>query len=290
MDNTHLYWGHFSGTIRRSTKAPNSNSVAIVKDTTVSDLVLHGAYVYWLHRGSLAEESKDDAIYRARKDGSDTPVLLVSKQKNISGLAVDDTHIYWTDETEGTVVRHTKVGPQCGSEGEPACEVLVSAQPEPIHVSVDDEHVFWSNKNWGDVGIGRIAKAGGPIDVLVTSTEGVNNQFVLDSTHVYFARDREGSGATIRRVAKAGGPTERVYHADFWVDASLRRLAVQGDYVYWTGFSKGGVWRVPKTGGDALRLVKSGSPRPFSPFSLVVDDQHVYFSSQSNVEIVRVPR
>lgn len=144
-----------------------------------------------------------------------------------------------------------------------------------LAIAVDEDHVYFTNKGGRVL---RIAKTGGAPTVLASGLPDEPAAIALDGTHVYVSAVTWSSSATqeqgvVGRVPKQGGALEVLAKGI----PTARGAWVSGDDVFVvTGRSgrPGAVLRVPKAGGEPVRVVEDGTLA-----HVAVDDSAIYFTS-----------
>ncbi len=150
----------------------------------------------------------------------------------------------------------------------------------PLAIAVDDESVFFTNKGGK---ILRVAKTGGAQTVLGQGLPDEPSAIALDDTHVYVSAVTWTSSATqeqgvVARVPKAGGSVEVLAKGI----ATARGLWVSGDDVFVvTGRSgrPGAVLRIPKTGGEPVRIAEDGTLA-----HVTVDEEGILYTSDGTFQ------
>lgn len=134
--------------------------------------------------------------------------------------------------------------------------ILADQQAWPTRLAVDETHVYWANTGGNGVGgIARVAKAGGAIETLYSSSSGPDS-IGLDDEFVYFA-ERQNPGALLR-VPRAGGSSAILRN-----EASGFTWVLGEDVIYFNDDS-GGIHSMPKTGGAETLLV-AAAVNTYSP-------------------------
>lgn len=222
-----------------------------------------------------------------------------------SFLAIDATHVYFT-----TALGDVSKVPRCGG----SVVNLATKQQTPLGIAVHGEHVYFANggAEFGNGVIARVKKTGGLVEPLATKVLSPW-AIALDSTAVYWADsygrlykrlfDKAGtidvssmgggyagialddlyiywSSSDVGRVPKAGGGAREVLAAG---PVSGWCAAVDATQVFWTEY-RGGVFRMPKAGGEKTRIDVAGDQR-----CLAVDETHVYWM-EDGVGPLRAPK
>lgn len=168
---------------------------------------------------------------------------------------------------------------------------LLACVPGKVHLLVaDGEGFYLFLKEEG--GLFRIPRAGGPPQRLA-DTGGLARRVALDATDLYVVRGSiegscaEGEGparAALIRVPQDGGAAERIT-PDL---VGLDHVAVDESHVYWAihdDLGGGSIWRAPKRGGGASRILSEVLPR-----GLAVDADSVSWTDARWEALLRIPK
>ncbi len=155
--------------------------------------------VYWTEAGT-SSTSDDGAVKSCPLTGCGAGPTVYAANVNLPRmLVIDATNVYWGTYDDGT-----------GSGGIWSCPLAGCASPhavasasQPYGMALDATYVYWVDQL--DSSVHRIAKAGGPVQVIDDGTSGVHTtpQFMaVDASSVYFTDDSGGVYATA--IAGAG--------------------------------------------------------------------------------------
>jgi hypothetical protein len=218
--------------------------------------------------------SEAGTLFRVTKDGGQS-IPLLTGELDIAAVASDGAHVYYAVGPFGdsAVARVPVLG------GAP---VVLASAPDvisPAALVLDATHAYVACRPTGavdgvpDGSIRRIAKDGGPVEVVVDHIFW-SRGFDVDATHAYYAT-RTGTTLRVDRAPLGGG--DPVVLADGF--DQIDDLAVRAGNVYFITsrvapdtLDYGELWRVPVSGGPLTRL---GST-PYSPRSLAVGPTDVY--------------
>jgi hypothetical protein len=181
-------------------------------------------------------------------------------------LALDGTSVYWT-----SFVPKTGALEKMPLGGQGAITTLAANQDNCHGLLVAGQAAYFTN-----YGSGVVAKAptdgNGPIIELAVGQQDPTH-LAADATYLYWTNWVSPAGS-IARVPRDGGPTEVV------VADQLRPYGIAVDVmnVYWTNSVGGTVMRKPLAGGAGVVLATVPSSQGY-PFSLVLDDGYVYFTT-----------
>ena len=103
----------------------------------------------------------------------------------------------------------------------------------------------------------------------------------VDTTHVYFATNTWAVDEAIRRVPRTGGPVELLDDT-----GGAYAIAIDATHVYAADGAGGTIFRIPKTGGTP-EVLATGQPYPFD---IVVDNDAVYWSSETDASVAKVAK
>ena len=143
--------------------------------------------------------------------------------------------------------------------------ILARDQGQTYTLAVDALNVYWSS--YDDGAVRRVPIGGGAIATLA-SGEVNPGPLILFGDNVYWPR----AGAGIFVLPLGGGAGHAVPLQDF---QPLFGFAIDGDGVYWTTFTGGGVYRAPLAGGAATPLALGQGQVQ----CLLVDPPWVYFTT-----------
>jgi hypothetical protein len=258
---THVYFGY---------AGQNAGGVAMVaKDGTGAaciacdvgmprELATDSTSVYWIDQG-LRE------VRKAPLDGSLVTTLWSGAVG--SPVAVDGAHVYWHDTSAGVVM-------QADADGANPTQ-LAAGQSSVGSLAVHAGALFFTTASE----VVQLDLTGRSLASLVA---GQNNprSVAADATHVYWATGPWGGAETVQRVARGGGAVEPL------ASAGAFALALDATHVYAADNYGGQIWRVPK-GGGPIEVLATGQPYPFD---IAVDASAVYWSSETNAAVAKVPK
>lgn len=238
-------------------------------------LFIDGDYVYFTTGGSASAEN---AILRVKAVGG--PVEKVAKVTQIvSGeLIVDGDYVYFTSESDQAVLQVQKTG---------GTATVIAQVPGPTFLASDSTHIYFTtfSKQAESGTLGRVAKTGGPAEVVLRGHPGMD-QLVVDESAIYFRSNRG-----LFKVAKAGGEPEQLIART--EHQNLDRLVADATHLYFFYESKNAgkyeVARLPKAGGTPQTIGPIGN----SSGRLALSSTHIYYFREANLNedlLVRVPK
>lgn len=183
-------------------------------------------------------------------------------------LASDDESLFWVacnqEANRSTIHRVSK-------DGGEALE-LARLGKRVYRIRTDETHVYMAVYGVNPVGTGeisRVAKDGGPVEVLVPDLASPW-AIAVDEAYTYYTHQGE-QAQTISRVPKAGGEAEVILTevANPW------QLAVDESYLYYAEQNAGRVMRVEKDGGEPVELAGGFT----ATVQVAVEDGRVYFTA-----------
>lgn len=188
----------------------------------------------------------------------DEVVLLVGADgTNLNDLALNSTHVfYWRN---GNNVYGIWRVPKTGGAPEFVSAMGGCCFGDP---HADDSYVYWTNY----YGVYRAPVSGGRPQTIYGGALIADS--ALDGDQIYWVTTTPSAGQGAVYAGPAGGGAPR---ALAFADAN-GSVAVDAQYAYWT--SSGGVWRVPKAGGAAERVISCGT---CDPRKVQVDADTLYY-------------
>jgi hypothetical protein len=260
LDATNVYWaasGNQSGqgSVGSASKAGGTVTQLATAQAFPMMVAVQAGQVYWVNRGATVGNG---GVYRVPVGGGSTAQIAGGLPLPIS-IALDPTYAYWT--TADRVSR----APLAGG----AAEILANNQNQPIGLAVTATDAFFSaggqvrrvslstkntttfasgnnptflaadaaNLYWLDTGAGKVMRAplagGAPVSIAavpagnngIPATSGI----AVSDTDVYFAFT-SGTQVALAKVPTNGvGSTPTVIA----LNASIRGIAVDAQYVYW---------------------------------------------------------
>lgn len=171
-------------------------------------------------------------------------------------------------------------------------EILAQGQVVPRGITVDDLRVYWTTEgpDLGNNGVWMRDKAGGtPVRLADT---GVRRpiSLLVDSTHAYWSDtstlscpERDG----ILRVSHVDTPDPSNFQILDTVCGKASMIALDTTRIYYARSGSGYVQSVPKAGGSPDDLVAAPGT---AQFGIAVDDSHVYWTDQTNQQVVRASK
>ncbi len=206
------------------------------------------------------------------------PFTLTKIDDGAWGLAVDGTTVYVAGLLNNEIVRVAKNTGAVLSV-DTASDILV-----PAWVAVGASSMVWSNRSSGTGSVAScpITGCGGNSPKVLVPVADRPNGVLVDGDTLYWA---ESYGGTLNSAHLSDGSSPTVL-----VPSSLGyqpyRMALHGEYLYFTDVANGHVVRVPKSGGPAVILGTSSSPA-----GIAVTDDTVYWADSQDMtgRILSVP-
>jgi len=220
---------------------------------------------------NTVKESNED---NNEKEVLISPSVLLAPGKPFD-VALDGSYVYWSEllgefcEPPGALKRFPITGG--------AVQTLYSSCDfSPANIAVDSQWVY--AVDWKSDNIVKIPITGGsPVTVAAANGAIYHRGISVDNTFVYWADD-DG----IKQATKDGASTVTLFS-----DPRVHDLAIDVDYVYWTGgmIGSGEIRRIDKSGGTVQTLASSGL---HYPRSLVVDESYVYWAEVTTLKRVSI--
>jgi hypothetical protein len=168
--------------------------------------------------------------------------------------------------------------------------VLAKDQISARSIVVDKQNIYWldfGTRGAHDGALRKVSLSGGKPVTLVDGLD-VPSALAVDANNLYWGSpstttnigiEVAGTGS-LMKVAIAGGPPTALATGLYW----LGSIAVDAEYVYWTGSdggvlnSSGTVMKVPIAGGDPTLIAKG----QISPKWIKVVDKTLYWGNMGN--------
>lgn len=221
---------------------------------SASGLAVGREHVFW------GDEAK--VVWRARKDGSEAPVLVGGQGLALEpvSLAIDETHVYWATYAKTPTGEVARAAIDDGP-----IEPLTTGWSQLSAVRIAQDDVFFLGAVDTTILVARVGKHGGSAEPRFMQASKNAPDFgalVSDTGSVYFVTD-----AAILRLPMSEGDAVVVHEDAF---GGRVPLAVDETHVYW-GFD-GALQRKRKDGSGAAETLASAAVG-----SLAVDATHVYW-------------
>jgi hypothetical protein len=206
---------------------------------------------------------------------------LADFQQEAWAIAVDATHVYWTNAggpgwnvqrvSKGGGAAEGLAGPNDNQAG-PVPDKAAQGQ-----IVLDATYVYWANEDTGL--IRRMLKNGSGQETLAQGYEPFGA--AVDDTHVYWS-NRKDTNRSVVRVPKSGGAVETVAAHGAAGDPGI--LAIDTQFVYWTGYDNGSVWRASKVTPFAPEMLwNPNASATIAGWGVVVDGVNVYWRSEPDI-------
>jgi hypothetical protein len=256
-----LYWWNFNATIGHAdTDGTNVNDDFVPAGPSTSCcgvVAVSGQYVFW------ADGQYDGTIGRADLDGTDViPDFINTGGHYIDGLAVSGNDLYWSSNAAGISGLTASIGEATVSGGGVDNTFITGAAAYGAIAANDDYLFFTDSLPTGTINsytsqIGRATVGGGDVDnSLITGIAGLQlTDLAAGSDYVYFG-DLPTSTVDIGRATVNGSDVDQSFVPD--VDAA--GLAIDPDYIYWSGEDE--IGRVDIDGSDPDSSLVTGLTDP----------------------------
>lgn len=274
----------------------------LVSAPKASSLAIDGESVYFVDGAS----SEGSTILKMAKNGAN-PVTLVSGEVAIYQMTVSGSGVYWTNRRQSPIGNVSRIATTGGQK-----TVLTSAN-FPMAVGVDGTSVIYTTQGNTESRLWSVPTSGGsPQGIVLFTTSGGGQSkdlaisagsvfvaatsgdkilragtnlsglttlassqdpdgIVVDGSHVYFTG---GLSSSLKRVGVGGGAVETL------AAPGSGRMATDGDWVYYC--SKVSRWH------KVSKVVEVLSAK--SCYDVAVDATHVYWTSQSDGAVYRLPK
>ena len=175
-----------------------TTEVLATGQTAATDLdALDADYVYWTN-------DAETLVLRSPKVRGPVEVFHDSGAgKHPHGIATYATHVYWSEsDAAGRILRKPKASLETDLP-----EELATGQGEPTSIALDATFVYWTSR--GGNSISRVAKLGGPVEIIALS-QIMPASVAVDDTHVFWVSQGAGN---VMRSAKEGPPVQQLAEA-----------------------------------------------------------------------------
>lgn len=267
VDGKYVHWSDRMGSTPRVMRATLSggNPTLVANDLPVSwdnPLVSNGDYVVWATETTSGSGSPPNGAIKRVHSGDQDVTTIVSNVSSVT-VRMDDAHIYWADSGVGTL--H-----EVELDGTMPHEIA-AAGANVFAMAVDANNLYFAQANLalGFVNLG----SGTTVEVTPTTPQIDTYSLAVDANNLYVWSFKIASteASDLLRLPKSlqGSPT--VIATDLPTNSLGRAIATDTKFVYFAG--NDGVYRVPSTGGTAVRLATTTSP----PAQIVVTGGAVYW-------------
>ncbi len=229
IDDKYVYFSSESGNAILRVSQEGGEAVAVVRAFRPSHLAIDDTHIYY---ASFVKQSPGGSVQRVAKAGGDAEILLTG-QFGVDQIVVDDHNVYFRSNSGIWRVGKSGGAAQC---------LLPATLDLNVHRLVgDSSHLYYFSKiaSSGKYRLSRLAKTGGPPEVIAPSADS-SGRLALTDTHVYFFRQVSLYDNALAKVLKGGGTPELVDGSGY----DTGYLAVFGDNVYFTDVNS--LFQVPK--------------------------------------------
>jgi len=232
-------------------------------------VAVDATHLYWTTNEDQPGTVTPGALGRVPLAGGDAEYLAVDFIPPHT-LALDGTSVYWTSFAP-------KIGglSKMPLDGQGAITTLAANQDNCHGLLVAGDTAYFTNFASGVVAKVPIGGSG-PITELAAGQQQPTH-VAADATYLYWTNWVSPAGS-IARVLRDGGPTEIVI-AD---QLEPYGIAVDATNIYFTNTNGGTVMRKSLVGGAPVTLAMV-APSQGKPYSLVLDEGYVYFTTYDEV-------
>ena len=223
-------------------------------------IVIKDGIVYWIDRTSVNSIPLSGG----------SRVVLAEGLSFCRDLLVLDGNVYWSekkyDQTPGSI----KKVPITGGE----IVTIATGLDYPMRLAADGPYIYWAESYQQarvvDGRIGRVVKAGGEVETIVSGVGHDTPMFAVDERNVYFA-----DGIFIKKVPRGGSlVAERLASLPV---VSITGIATDGRFVYVVDMDSR-VWKVPASVGEPVPLVET---RGFMGGPITVAGEWIYWGDDA---------
>jgi hypothetical protein len=243
--------------------------------------------VYWATYGD--GDTPGSGTVTSAPLGSTTTTTLASVQLGPSELAVDSTNLFWLNGGTGVVESNDLL--RMTLDGGSPTPLTTLNSSSVGHVATDGVNVYWSTANSTILALPVNATAGATPIIAVDSSN--VDDLVTDGTRLYWIAGGNVVSTPLLGANPDAGPDGGVVTTLCSAGSQPPGyLAVDGTYVYWTDYgplgtaNEGTVKKVSVTGGTPIPLATG----LVNPLGIAVDDQLVYWTSNTAGTVKAVPK
>lgn len=246
------------------TEAPATTGEVLTKELTViaegyarsRPLILHDQAVIW---GSFGDQMTGSGrVLRVAQAGGAVETLVEGLDSPTDLAALEDS-VFWVDYVSGTVamVQLDNL----------AVSVIATGYEKAISVGVDVDFLYWISAGT-DRRFARWSHKGGQATDVATGLDNAPSLRVLPDSVIWV---ENGATNEVRSWSKRGGMIVTLGESG----EIPRRLASDGDDVYWASVGAKSVFKIPVAGGPVV-TVAAGL---IAPNGVAVDNDRVYWTS-----------
>ena len=276
-------------------------------------IAVGAADVYWVNQ---TQPSSGGGVFRAPKNGEGSPTQVDATNSALA-VAVDDSDVFWASSDENEI----RVAALRGA-GRTPLAVRAGAIGD---LALAGSFVYWPERFLEGAAFFRVAKTGGEIETLGTSTA-TASLVVAQGECGYFAgggnagshitRSCAGAGQIVFRAASAVEAVAGDDRAIYFVESGVKRLpldlsgspvtlaataqrgiAIDNEFVFFIDGAPGqgpscstnwSINRVRKTGVEPSSPVIL--PPQACPVRIAVDDDAIYWTNRDSGQIMKVAK
>jgi hypothetical protein len=258
-DNIYFgYAGQNAGGVAMAAKDGSSASCVACDQGEPRELAAGGSSVYWVDKG-LGQ------VRTAPLGGGEVATLWTGSVG--TPVAVDQSHVYWFDSGAGALMQADLDG------GNPT--QVATGQSGVISMAADSGFLYWINASQIvelDLSVGT--------PTVIAQGQISPRSAAVDSMNVYWAAGPWGEAETVQRIPRGGGEVVQL------AAAGAHAIALDDNCIYAADNYGGQIWKMAKTGGD-IQVLATDQPYPFD---IAVDDSAVYWSSETDATVAKVPK
>jgi hypothetical protein len=194
-------------------------------------------------------------------------------------IATDSTNIYWTSasqfQQDGGYVTST-------SKTAPGLIAVAGGEYQPLDLAVDLSHVYYSTRTVSFVGaIRRVPRGGGAVETIATTPYTSPLDVLVDPGYVYWS-----ASTFVFRASKTPGPCpdgDAGFCPELFASAGATIYDIAADssdlYIATSQY----IYRAPLSGLDGGSPIAVGTTQGYTPSTLAVDPQNIWWGSTSAV-------
>jgi hypothetical protein len=272
-----------AGTVSRVPVTGGQVELVATGQSGPQGVAVDASHVYWTNPGG------SNTVMRADITGAvpATPVIMATGQAGPLSIAVDATHAYWTS-TSGLLSK-TPIDATSAMAPTVLCSGALQGADisTPIGLAIDGTYAYFTNGFFGlsSATIVRVPLANTATSLCEVMVRGQTRPtgLAVDGSNLYWTNWAAAGTDTVSSCPKGAYCNTPTVLASLQqissIASNLQQIASDGTHVFWPNGSENKVMKVPVAGGAVKALYASQT----APTAVVVDAQHVYWTTNTSV-------